>query len=185
MNRQAIVAIALGVVALLVVGKQLAPMLFGGGGAPPPPPAPSRPMPTLPMLSDETEEELGTPYTRLIAIVSETGLDFQQPGLRNPFRPLAGPGSLVAEQELLDTVREMAGGLVENPTALSADELNLGYRIQGIVWNEGEPMALVNGQVLAVGEEIEEGGIITAITDDSVVFLYEGQLLTIFVDTED
>jgi hypothetical protein len=54
------------------------------------------------------------------------------------------------------------------------DALKKGYTIEGIVWNEVEPLALLNGQVVSVGENLNDGSLITEITADTVRFTTNG-----------
>ena len=189
MNRQTIVAIVLGIAAVILVGWQLVPALFPQGrpAAPAAPTAAVAPTTSMALLNDDTDEEAEEyrdAYAQLVAQVDTEAMDFSLPSMRNPFRPLVGPGSLVEEQAIIDDARQLAAGIIDDPSLAGRQELNLGYSVQGIIWSDGEPYALVNDQVLGVGEEIELGGIVTAITADTVVFTYEGQSVILYVDRE-
>ncbi len=191
MNRQTMIAAGLGVVALVLVFWQLMPAFFGG-----PPPAPTAPMAAVPSAAsaaaslsvldaeamDEAVDDPTTSYVTMIAQLEVHTLAFDDPGLRNPFRPLVGPGSVVADTDTLDEARRLAAGLTEDPSFLRTG--TLGYSVNGIVWTGDGPLALLNDQVLGVGEEIEEGGVITAISDDAVIFSYEGQSVTLPIGEE-
>lgn len=190
MNRQTIIAIVLGVVAVIVVVSRVVPLFTGGSTAAPTAPAPQATATAPPASPSRAaraaqEDELpGNTYARLIARVDVRNLGFEAQAVRDPFRPLVGPGSVVREQEILDRAREQAGGLT-GVQDVRIRELALGYKVHGILWSDTTPLALVNDQVLGVGEEIEEGGVITTITPDTVVFTYEGQTLTLHLNEEE
>lgn len=191
MNRQTIIAIVLGIVAVIVVVSRVVPLFTGGSTAAPATPAPqATPAPTPPTPGQaagaaEAEDELpGSGYARLIARVDVRNLGFEAQAVRDPFRPLVGPGSVVREEEILDRARAQAGG-AGDAHAAQIRQLAMGYKVHGILWSDGAPLALVNDQVLGVGEEIEEGGVITTITPDTVVFTYEGQTLTLHLNEEE
>lgn len=190
MNRQTIIAIVLGVVAVVVVIAQLMPALFKSSPAPPPAAAavPQTRIPTrIPALgndADDAAEDEGDAYTQLIARVDVREMSFDREVVRNPFRPLVGPGSVMLEEEILERARAQAGDLIEGGGFGPLPGIMLGYKVNGIVWNEDEPIALVNDQVLSLGEEVEEGGLIAAITPDTVILAYEGQHVTLYLEEE-
>ena len=50
-----------------------------------------------------------------------------------------------------------------------------GYSIEGIVWDEAAPpLAIINDQVVGVGESLDDGSRITEITADTVRFTKDG-----------
>ena len=59
-------------------------------------------------------------------------------------------------------------GPATNVTVGPTDALSKGYTIEGIVWNEVQPLALVNEQVVSVGERLTDGALITEITPDTL-----------------
>lgn len=183
MDKQTIVAIVLGVVALGVVGTQLMPAL-GGSGTPAvaPSTASTNAGATLAILDARkatSGDQAGNAYAQLIARVVADDLAFATNTIRNPFRPLVGPGSMAFESQDLEDARRLVTELVSTGSHSGVNPLTLGYSVNGIIWTGQGPLVLLNDQVLGVGEDIEEGGRIAAITADAVIFTYEGQSVTL------
>jgi hypothetical protein len=113
----------------------------------------------------EAAEEV-TPYGSYIATIRETDIAFNDPKLRNPMTPLVkDPKEAAALSKLGD--EEIVGGEI--------NALSVGYSIEGIVWNQTRPLALVNNQVVTVGEKLDDGSLITEITPDKVKFTKDGK----------
>ena len=50
----------------------------------------------------------------------------------------------------------------------------MGYTLEGIVWGEIDSFALVNNQVVGVGEKLDDGALVTQITRDTGRFIRDG-----------
>jgi hypothetical protein len=101
-------------------------------------------------------------YIELIAGVKESDLDYSGPGFVDPMTPLIG---------MKGTEKKGPSGPATN-VPLAA---GMGYKIEGIVWDELSPLALINGQVVGVGEQLEDGTLITEITPNTVRFTIGGR----------
>lgn len=104
-------------------------------------------------------------YEIIIAGVMEADLDYRDKDFRNPMEPLVS-------ERIEGTAKSKPSGPATNVSVGPTDALKKGYTIEGIVWNEVEPLALVNGQVVAVGEQLNDGSIITEISADTVRFTH-------------
>ncbi len=104
-------------------------------------------------------------YDSLIASVKEDDLAFADENLRNPMTPLIKDAKEARGSSEME--EEMVGGEI--------NALSVGYTIEGIVWNPGKPLALVNNQVVTVGEKLDDGSLITEITHDTVRFTKDGK----------
>lgn len=169
-----IVAIILVVVAVVLVGYRLVGPFMPGRKAAPSPIASSAPSPasstsSSPNLASSSltmaaAEKPKSDYEMLIAKVTERDLAYKGHGFRNPMAPLVSEPSK-------GTSKSSSGMKVRLG---SSNALALGYSIQGIIWNEVDPLALVNNQVVGVGERLDDGALITEITRDTVRFTKKG-----------
>ena len=172
-EKKTILAIVLGVVALGVVMHQIAGVFSFytkaiTSAVAAPTPAPAVPGPEAVTESVEAASILRPTidYEGFIATVRETDLDYGSRGFRNPMTPLISGD----EREKTKTAGPAAKVAV-GPT----DALSLGYAIEGIVWNEVDPLALINEQVVSIGESLSDGSLITEITQDTVRFNKSGR----------
>ncbi len=105
-------------------------------------------------------------YANFIATVTEDNLPFKSKAFRNPMTPL------VSEQKADEPkVSGPAAKVALGPS----DALSMGYSIEGIVWNDVEPLAIINNQVVGVGEMLDDGSVITEISSDIVKFSNQGK----------
>ena len=111
------------------------------------------------MVAQEKTVVKQSPYDKLIARVSERDLAYRAQTFRNPMAPL---------------VPEPSTGTIVRAEDDSTDEIK-GYSIKGIIWNDAQPLALINDQVVGVGERLEDGALITEINPNSVKFSKRGK----------
>jgi len=172
-DRKTILAIALGVAALGVVTYQFTGVfssnvrsVTSAVAAPTPTPAVSSPpaAPSSAMVASASETTLD--YESFITTLTESDIDYAGGGFRNPMTPL-----ISAEDRDKNKTSGSASKVAVGPT----DALSMGYTIEGIVWNEVDPLALVNEQVVTVGESLTDGALITDITRDTVRFKKNGK----------
>lgn len=107
-------------------------------------------------------------YQEFISTLEESDIDFDQKKLRNPMTPLvreAGKGRTGSKGA------KQPGPPIETLT----NAQSLGYSIEGIVWDELEPLALINNQVVGVGDRLEDESLIVAITKKKVRFTRKGR----------
>ena len=76
--------------------------------------------------------------------------------------------------EKLNRDQARAAGPATKVVAPLTDARSMGYSIEGIVWNDFNPLALVNNQVVGIGEKLDDGALITTITQDTVRFTRNG-----------
>ncbi|RJP64270.1 MAG: hypothetical protein C4532_19430 [Candidatus Abyssobacteria bacterium SURF_17] len=110
-------------------------------------------------------ESATSDYEGLIATITEKDVAFRRNNFRDPMTALVTD----AKDE-----EGKFGGPAANVALGPTDALSMGYTIEGIVWNEVEPMAIVNNQVVGVGEQLDDGAFIAEITNDTVTFMKDG-----------
>ena len=109
-------------------------------------------------------------YSGYIASLNETDIDFSGRKFKNPMTPIVEDGENGRPQNWVPRPDH-----VEKPKRTPGfEELAEDDTLEGIVWNEKDPLALVNDQVVGVGEELEDGAVVTAITQDTVKFSRNG-----------
>jgi hypothetical protein len=96
-------------------------------------------------------------YEQLLASVREQDLAFRDVQFKNPMSPL---------------IAENKGATTEKVE--TAADVTRGYSIKGIIWNDERPLALVNDQVVGVGERLDDGALVTEINPSSVKFTKRG-----------
>ena len=106
-------------------------------------------------------------YTALIAKLEESDIAFENRNFKNPMRPLVSDAGARR--------RKKASGPATKVSVGPTDALSMGYTIEGIVWNQVDPLALVNDQVVGVNEKLKNGALITEITPDTVRFTKNGK----------
>ena len=172
-DRKTILAIVLGVAALGVITYQFvgvfssnAQSVTSAVAAPTPTPVVSGPeaVPASVMVASVSEPTID--YESFIRTLRENDIDYESRGFRNPMTPL-----ISAETRDKAKTSGPASKVALGPT----DALSLGYTIEGIVWNDIDPLALVNEQVVTVGERLADGSLITDITLDTVRFSKNGR----------
>lgn len=172
MDKKTIMAIILGVVAVGVVLYQLT----GGGAsgkrrvaavATQPATTSAAVASTSQGSSAESGQESlpASDYTALVAKMTESDITFDGRKFRNPMTPL------VEEPE---PKRPKVSGPATKVVAPKTEALAMGYSLEGIVWGGSDPLALVNNQVVSVGESLDDGAVITEITRDTVRFIRNG-----------
>lgn len=172
-DKKTILAIVLGAVALGVVMYQFAGVfssnakaLTSAVAAPTPSPVVTGPESASASFEDESISEPTIDYEGFMASVRETDLDYGSRIFRNPMTPL-----ISGDKQNSSKASGPAAKVALGPT----DALSLGYSFEGIVWNEADPLALVNDQVVGVGEQLSDGSLITEITHDTVRFTKNGK----------
>jgi hypothetical protein len=108
-------------------------------------------------------------YEELLAHVSEQDLAFRSASFRNPMAPLVSVA--------------MAGPTIKAESG-SDEMLTSGYSIKGIIWNDTAPLALINDQVVGVGERLDDGALITEINPGSVKFTKRGNRFVLVLREE-
>jgi hypothetical protein len=105
-----------------------------------------------------------SPYESFLSGIKEMDLVFVEATLRNPMTSLvADPKDVVVRAR----GEEIIGGEI--------NAISVGYTIEGIVWNPGTPLALVNNQTVTVGESLDDGSLIMEIAADTVRFTKDGK----------
>ncbi len=170
MDRKTILAIVLGLLAIGIVVYQFTGFASSGkNAASAAPPAPvlakvtPRPGPTAQLDKSSLTQDN---YDNLIATVSEKDLAYRSPAFRNPMSPL------VPEQKMLQVKADLH---LEDKSGAPIDAVAMGYKIQGIIWNKVAPLALINNQVVGVGEKLDDGSRVTEITPDTAKFTKNGK----------
>ncbi len=161
-DRKTILAIVLIVIAIGVVAYQLLGSGVSGTRAAAKVVAPKTvspaPSASTPVQKGNASALGSGEYEKLIAQVSERQLAYRSPDFKNPMKPLVPDESLEATRT----------------EDVSNEDITKGYTIKGIIWNEANPLALINGQVVGVGERLEDGALITEINPTSVKFTKRG-----------
>lgn len=175
MDKKTIVLIVLAVVAVFVVVKQLG--IFSSS-KPTPAPAVVAAGPAAAkadgqasgaaLLANKLQSIPADGYAALVATLKESDIAFDESGFKNPMTPARGESS---------RPKSWSPKSVEGPkiTQPAAEVLAKNDSIEGIVWNDKDPLALVNNQVVGIGEKLEDGAVVTDITRDTVRFSRNGQ----------
>lgn len=178
MDKKTIIAIVLIVAALGMVLYQMRGVFMPsrpGTTATAPkssPPATASPMHSAAGASNvrSVKSLMAGSYSGHIADLKETDVDFSGKKFKNPMTPIVGDGDNAQPQNWVPRPDD-----VEKPGRMPGfEELAEHDTLEGIVWNAMEPLALVNDQVVGVGEELEDGAVVTAITQDTVKFSRNG-----------
>lgn len=126
------------------------------------------PQPIAPTAEVAKSSTIQDEYDNLIAAVSEKDLAYRSPSFRNPMLPLI-PDSK-SEQVKADLhFEDNKGGTAP------IDAVAMGYSIQGIIWTKAAPLALINNQVVGIGETLEDGAVVTEITKNMAKFTKRGK----------
>jgi hypothetical protein len=184
-DKKTIIAIVLGVAALGVVLYQMRGMFMPNRPAPTKVAAAAQ-QPTLPSSSAAASKQASTGpsggknndvmsimadgYAGYIAGLEEASIDFSSKRFKNPMTPIVKEGDSERPQSWGPAQVTEVPDLLPGVAQLSQDDT-----IEGIVWNDAEPLALVNDQVVGVGEELEDGAVVTSITQDTVKFSRNGK----------
>jgi hypothetical protein len=174
-DKKTILAIVLFIVAIGVVAYQL----LGTGSsatrtatnalaAPTPSPVTNADQNQAVQQKEKTSAKQGT-YEKLLASVSEHDLAFRAASFRNPMSPLVSVA--------------MTGPAIKAVDG-SKETLPSGYSIKGIIWNDTAPLALINDQVVGVGERLDDGALITEINPGSVKFTKRGNRFVLVLREE-
>ena len=175
MDKKTIILIALAVVAVVIVVYQFRGMFSSGRPAPAPVTA-KKATPQAPkqglgagMLAKKIQSLPASGYEAYIATVKESDMAYQKSGFKNPMTPVEG------ESEKPQNWVPASVGKTPVAVGSEAEILARDDSIEGIVWNEKDPLALVNNQVVGIGEELEDGAVVTEITRDTVRFSRNGK----------
>jgi type II secretory pathway component PulC len=175
MDKKTIILIVLGVVALFVVVYQFRGM-FSSGKPTPSPIATKRATSSAPklglgaaVLAKKINSLPAGAYEAHIATVKESDIAFQKSGFKNPMTPAEGESE--KPQSWVPTPVGRTPVVVDPEVEILAKDDS----IEGIVWNEKDPLALINNQVVGIGEELEDGAVVTEITRDMVRFSRNGK----------
>ena len=174
-DKKTIVAIVLCLVAVVVIGVRLksgfAPARSSAKRAP-------KPVATAQVSSAKASraaahaEELSQKakgYSSYIDTLQESDLAFESKSFRNPMTPL------ISESDRRKSGSSGGTLSTKTPVVGLTDGLALGYSIEGIVWDEAEPLALINNQVVGVGDQIDNETQIVEITPGKVRFTRKGR----------
>ena len=176
MDKKTTILIALCVLAVVVVAYQFRGMFSSGKPAPvAAKPAPAQKAPVASskasgsaLLAEKIRSLPANDYEAHIAKLKMADVAFHESGFKNPMSP--------AEGESLGTQSWIPVPVVVAPVVLpDVETLALNDSIEGIVWNDKDPLALVNNQVVGIGEELEDGAVVTEITRDTVRFKRNGK----------
>ncbi|GAB4343388.1 MAG: hypothetical protein Kow0099_21760 [Candidatus Abyssubacteria bacterium] len=178
-DKKTILAVVLGLVAVGVVGYQLFGVLptntssaRNAVAAPTPSPIVSAPQSAEAVRAPQPKTQL-RPYEELIAKLEEDDLPYRDKSFRNPMAPLVS-----------EAKPKEAAASFESPNG-PLDALAMGYTIEGIVWNDVQPLAIVNNKVVAVGESLDDGALVTNITPDLVSFRKSGRTYYLAIQREE
>ena len=172
-DRKTIIAVVLVLLAVGVVVYQLTGGMASGkstanaAAVPAPSVAKKTPQPAVSAPQVPKSSLTQDDYDNLIAAVSEKDLAYRSPSFRNPMSPLI-PDPKTA-QVMADLHFDDKGGTAP------IDAVAMGYSIQGIIWNKAAPLALINNQVVGVGEALEDGSLVTEIKPDMAKFTKKGK----------
>jgi len=159
--------IMLGVLMLAAVGVVVYQLMFAGGPTPPPPPPGGGAPKTA--AAPATKTAAATPGPRLKQVeinidellqsVREVTFDYNVMRIsRNPYTPLVGgPLSQNVPAE---------GGVISAPSQLEV----MRKKITGIVYDEFNPLAVVDDEVIGIGHVYPNGTKVYSIERDKVVF---------------
>jgi hypothetical protein len=150
---------AVGVIAYQFLGTGSANVRAASSAIAAPTPAPVQTAVSQTVAQPGDAPQAQTDYEQLIATVAELDLAYRGETFRNPMAPLAPDPATQA----------MAKGETVSPEAISR-----GYSIKGIIWNDAQPLALINDQVVGIGERLDDGALITEINPSSVKFTKRG-----------
>jgi len=175
-DKKTIVAIVLCIAAVVVVATQLK-----SGFAPGKPAvtnlaansAAAAPLSTAKASTAPTVDEgalKAATYSNFIETVRESDLDFEAKSFRNPMTPLVSESSGKGSGNKAGKVMSLKA-----PVVGLTDALALGYTIEGIVWDEASPLAIVNDQVVGVGDRIDDLALVKEITPRRVTFTRKGR----------
>ncbi len=169
-DKKIILAIILGVLAVGVVLYQLRGTFSSGKSRtvsviPKPPPSAAASAAQTPSVGTGRQSPSTGEYAAFIAKIKESDITFKSRKLKNPMAPLV---------EKLKRDQSRAAGPATKVVAPLTDARSMGYSIEGIVWNDFNPLALVNNQVVGIGEKLDDGALITTITQDTVRFTRNG-----------
>jgi hypothetical protein len=164
-DKKTIIAVILAVVAVSVIAYQFlgtgsANVRAASSAIAAPTPAPVQTAVSQTVASRPKDvRQAQTDYDRLIASVSELDLAYRSETFRNPMAPL---------------VPDPATQAMAEAETVSPDAISRGYSIKGIIWNDAQPLALINDQVVGIGERLDDGALITEINPSSVKFTKRG-----------
>ena len=174
MDKKTIMLIVLAVIAVVVVVKQLG--VFSPSKPKPPPAAVAEATKVdkqasgAALLAKKLQSMPADGYTALVATLEESDIAFDEAGFKNPMTPVKVESSRPKSWS-------PKGAVVKGPkiTPPAAEMLSKDDSIEGIVWNDKDPLALVNNRVVGIGEKLEDGAVVTDITRDTVRFSRNGQ----------
>lgn len=175
-EKKTIAAIVFGIVAVAVILYQMRGVILPAKRRVPPP----TPRPATTTFAGASafqtsaagaggEESVPTgDYAGYIAKLKVSDIVYESDEFKNPMTPL------IEDEEEEERDRPKISGPATKIVVPDTEALAKGYTIEGIVWNEKDPLALVNDQVVAIGEELEDGAVVTEITRDTVRFSRNG-----------
>ena len=173
-DRKTIIAVVLVLLAVGVVVYQLTGGMASGKNtanaaavAPTTSVAKKTPQPVTPTPQVAKTSLTQDDYDNLIAAVSEKDLAYRSPTFRNPMSPL------IPDPKTAQVMADLH--FIDKGGTAPIDAVAMGYSIQGIIWNKAAPLALINNQVVGVGEALEDGSLVTAITPDMAKFTKKGK----------
>jgi hypothetical protein len=170
-EKKTIMAAVLGVMALGVVLFQMKGLFMPSGSAgvsTTPPAATTQAAPTLPLATSSGDASARNAYSKYIAQVDESKLVFDAKKFKNPMT------ALITKDDEDEDEKSKPSGPATKVVAVETEATAAGYSIEGIVWHEKDPLALINDQVVGIGENLEDGAVVTEITRDTVRFRING-----------
>ncbi len=172
-DKKTIFAIVLGIAAVAVIIYQLRGVVSRGSSsisaavaAPTPSQTVSSPRGATSSMAKAAKEQSFNDYAEFIERIDEDSLAYKSERFRNPM------AALVAES---DSDKPKISGPAAKVALGPSNGLALGYSIEGIVWNEAGPLAIVNNQVVGIGEQLDDGSRIVEIKKDTVRFTKQGR----------
>jgi hypothetical protein len=167
-----LMAAAIGLIARQFLGNASSSARPASTAIAAPTPAPALPAPAVVRPAAQQEQKpapLQTVYEELLAKVSEKDLAYRNPSFKNPMAPLVSGAKKESAAQAEDG---------------SNESVSKGYSIKGIIWNDKQPLALINDQVVGVGERLDDGALITDITSNSVKFTKRGNRFVLDIREE-
>ncbi len=174
MDKKTIMLIVLMVVVVIVVVRAILP----SGKKPVPPPVTAKTATPstssqgsgAAMLAEKIRSLPANAYETHIAMIKESDIAFQKNGFKNPMTPVKDESEKMQSWAPTSVGKEPVVALKFDAEILAIDD-----SIEGIVWNDKDPLALINNQVVGIGEELKDGAVVTQITRDTVRFSRDGK----------
>ena len=97
---------------------------------------------------------------------SQNALNYNASDFRDPFK------------SYIPSEKEKVGLTVGNIEVIEKEVVLPQFEVQGVVWGTSLPMAIIDGQILSIGDKIREAKIVE-ITRDYIALIYEDKRFSI------